>query len=50
MVAWTPEQIERSINTKEDAEVINALYLGNAIHEQRSTVRLVGLSRLFDML
>jgi len=45
---YTQENVAQAINTKEQAEVLNGLFLGNHVYE--ATIRQNKLAKLIDML
>lgn len=47
---YTNANTEQAINTKEEAEVLNGLFMGNYLYEERKTIRDVKLSKLIDMI
>ena len=40
----------QAVNTKEDVEVLEALFLGNHTYEEKATIRQVKLAKLVDMI
>ena len=44
------ENKAQAINTKEDYNIVEGLFLGNKLYEEKETVRIVGLSKIFDMI
>lgn len=47
---YTQENVAQAINTKEQAEVLNGLFLGNHVYEEQATIRQNKLAKLIDML
>lgn len=47
---YTQENVDQAINTKEQAEVLNGLFLGNHTYEEFTTIRQNKLAKLIDML
>jgi len=40
----------QAINTKEDVEVLEALFMGNHTYEEKAALRQVKMAKLIDML
>ena len=47
---YTEPNIEQAINPKEEAEILNSLFLGSEVYEHRKMIRDMKLAKLVDML
>ena len=49
-IIYTNENVAQATNNKEESEVLNGLFQGNYMYEERKTIRDVKLSKLIDMI